>query len=585
MSNFLFNTIRIKKPKRNKFNLSHDVKLSMRMGELIPIFCQDVVPGDTFKLNTELLIRLAPLAAPLMHRINVYTHFFFVPKRLIWDNWKTFITGGETGDETPAYPRINFNLTGSGDDTEWAAFDKFFGTGSLADYLGFPVDDPLEKDGDLRFNKTMARDFDIDALPFRAYQLIWNEYYRDQNLQDAVDIMKDVDGIVTSRSTGSDYDRVRQLMTLQKRAWSKDYFTSALPFTQRGEQVTLPLIGNGELYAKDTGVHKGKVNVSFDPFLDQGTDLRQFHPSRAINGAGSSPSGSLGVSSNGVVKVGSSDAAIGNPEGYYTDVDALREHVGVDLSNVSAATINELRRAIKAQEYLEATARGGSRYIEYIQSIFGVKSSDARLQRPEYLGGGKQGVLISDVMSTAQTEGKPIATPAGSGASLGKTNSFKRYFEEFGYVIGIMSVLPVPAYQQGMPKQFMKFDRYDHYIPQFANLGEQEIRTTELYFDPIPQAGRPDINDKLFGYAPRYSEYKSINSSVHGDFRTSLKYWHMGRIFGTQPALNASFIQSDPTERVFAVTSEDDPFDKLWVNIHHNCVALRPMPRYGTPHL
>lgn len=570
MSNFLFNTIRIKKPKRNKFNLSHDVKLSMRMGELIPIFCQDVVPGDTFKLNTELLIRFAPLAAPVMHRINVYTHFFFVPKRLVWDNWKTFITGGESGEEAPAYPRFNMNLIA--DENRWNQFRKLFGTGSLADYLGFPVADKLTEGGDLRFVDKSSTTFDIDALPFRAYQLIWNEYYRDQNLQEEVDIQKDVDGVVGALN-GSYINTVENLMTLRKRAWTKDYFTSALPFTQRGEQVTLPLIGNGTIVTKEG--EEGNILV---------TPLANGVTSTAMTGLGTvPPSGALNVDANGDVRAGSVNV---NIQSYgKTTVTDIAHSAEVDLSNVSSATINELRRAFRAQEYLEATARGGSRYIEYIQSIFGVKSSDARLQRPEYLGGGKQPVLISDVMSTAETQDKPIATPAGAAVSLGKTHSFKRYFEEFGYVIGIMSVLPVPAYQQGMPKQFMKFDRYDHYIPQFANLGEQEIRTTELYFNPQPSAGVPDINDKLFGYAPRYAEYKFINSSVHGDFRTSLKYWHMGRIFANRPALNASFIQADPTERIFAVTSEDDAYDKLWVNIHHNCVALRPMPKYGTPHL
>lgn len=578
MSNFLFNTIRIKKLKRNKFNLSHDVKLSMRMGELIPIFCQDVVPGDTFKLNTELLIRFAPLAAPVMHRINVYTHFFFVPKRLLWDNWKTFITGGESGEETPAYPRFNMNAISS-NSSQWALLKKMFSTGTLADYLGFPVIDPLTNDGDRRFSETISRSFDIDALPFRAYQLIWNEYYRDQNLQEEIDIMKDVDGVVSTAS-GTDVDRARVLMSLQKRAWTKDYFTSALPFVQRGDQVTLPLGGSGEIVSKP-----GYTDIPVYPLDSVDPSTGKF-PNTEIKGVetGSSPgAGPLNTTSGGFLLANGKPVYVGTRS--KVDIDVLGDRTEVDLSNVSLATINELRRAIKAQEYLEATARGGSRYIEYIQSIFGVKSSDARLQRPEYLGGGKQPVLISDVMSTAETQNKPIATPAGAAASLGKTHSFKRYFEEFGYVIGIMSVLPVPAYQQGMPKQFMKFDRYDHYIPQFANLGEQEIRTTELYFDPAPSGGVADINDKLFGYAPRYSEYKFINSSVHGDFRTSLKYWHMGRIFADRPALNASFIQADPTERVFAVTSEDDPFDKLWVNIHHNCVALRPMPKYGTPHI
>lgn len=252
----------------------------------------------------------------------------------------------------------------------------------------------------------------------------------------------------------------------------------------------------------------------------------------------------------------------------------------VDMGNVSAATINELRQAIKAQEFLELGARGGSRYIEQILAYFGVKSSDARLQRPEYLGGGKQPVVISDVLQTSETtQESPQGQPAGHGVSLGRSNSFKRFFEEHGYVIGIMSIMPQPCYQQGMPRQYTKFDRLEHYWPQFSHLGEQAIRKDELYYDPTNEIQ----NEETFGYAPRYAEYKFINSSVHGDFRTSLNFWHMGRIFDSCPNLNKDFVQFKPgsVNRVFAV--EDQQFNHLWINVRNNITALRPMPKYGTP--
>lgn len=568
MQNFLFQTIRKARLKRNKFNLSHDVKLSMKMGELIPILCQDVIPGDTFKLNTELLIRFAPLIAPVMHRINVYTHFFFVPKRLVWDNWKDFITGGESGTESPAYPRLTVSKPAN------TLNVPDFMTGSLADYLGFPVAD-VGVNGDNRFPKQTASTFYIDELPFRAYQLIYNEYYRDQNLIDEIDIHKDRDGI-------SPYSGFNPLMQLRQRAWTKDYFTSSLPFAQRGEPVSLPLYGDPSIEVKNpTG------NGAWSPALIPVNSAEETEMD-VVTTLVKSKSG--GVGTTGYLR---------NDSGYVTDASGNRVWLGgstavqmqdianklnVDMSNVSSATIAELRNAIKAQEFLEAQARGGSRYIEYILNIFGVRSSDARLQRPEYLGGGKQPVVVSDVMQTSETtSSSTLATPAGTAASLGKTHSFKRYFEEHGYVIGIMSVLPEPCYQQGMPKQFTKFDRFDHYLPQFARIGEQEVLSQELYFDPT-QGGS---NTQLFGYAPRYAEYKFVNSSVHGDFRTSLKYWHLGRIFANRPSLNYGFINSDPSERIFAVedgaTPEQKMLDKLWVSIHHNLVALRPMPLYGTP--
>lgn len=544
----LFNSIRVKTPKRNKFNLSHDVKLSMEMGQLVPILCQDVIPGDTFKCNSEVFIRFAPMIAPIMHRINVYVHYFFVPKRLVWDGWKKFITGGVDGksgmpnesDETaPEYPRVKLtNAVSSA--TGKSQMSTYFVPGTLSDYLGFPVQNKL---GDLDT-------VELDALPFRAYQLIYNEYYRDQTLDPEIDTGKysQFDGV------SSEAWYVQGLCTLRNRAWQKDYFTSALPWPQRGDAVELPLYGDG--------------NVILDKH-----SMASSTPHFATNSS-ENPQGNLSQGTNSFLNANIQVNNV-NESAFYDPDGSLK----VDMQNVSAATINELRQAIKAQEFLELSARGGSRYIEQILAFFGVKSSDARLQRPEYLGGGKQPVIISDVLQTSQsTKDSPQGQLAGNAVSLGKSNSFKRFFEEHGYVIGIMSVMPVPAYQQGMPRQFTKFDRLDHYWPQFSNLGEQEIKSQELYFKP-----NDPHNDDTFGYAPRYAEYKFINSSVHGDFRNSLNFWHLGRIFNERPNLNSTFIhfQDGTANRAFAV--QDQNFNHLWVSVRNNITALRPMPKYGTP--
>lgn len=561
----IFNSIRVSKPKRTKFNLSHDVKLSCNMGQLVPFLCEPVVPGDTWKGNSEILIRFAPLKAPVMHRVNVYTHFFFVPTRLLWSHFEDFITGGESGKLSPSYPRLAFFA-------DAGRRKQFWANGSLADYLGFPTGvvnpgsaSPLSP----------ASINGIDALPFRAYQLIWNEYYRDQNLQDEVDIMKDFDGQT------NDETKVQQLLTLRYRCWHKDYFTSALPWPQRGDDVMLPLTGDAKINGLGDAtvvVDRWSMNGEIDPMVGGrlGYQAESF-----LNGVSSGPIQMIQESGGG------SDSHAQALLTGDVSFDKGNEPT-VDLSNVNAATINELRRAVAAQRFLETGARGGARYIEQIMAYFGVKSSDARLQRPEYLGGGKTPVVVSDVLQTSETtDSSPQAQPAGNAVSVGRSNSFKRFFEEHGYVIGIMSVMPVTAYQQGIPRKYSKFDRLDYFWPQFAHLGEQEIRQTELYIgDQIDDSNNfvfdPD-KAATFGYAPRYAEYKFINSSVHGDFRDSLNFWHMGRIFGNSPNLNGEFVTFQPgTEsRVFAV--EDTEVDKLWVNIRNNINAVRPMPKYGTP--
>lgn len=570
----LFNSIRVRPPKSNRFNLSHDVKLTAKFGKITPILCQDCLPGDIFKLNSEVMCRFAPMVAPIMTQVNVYTHFFFVPKRLLWDNFKTFITGGEDGVDVPLYPRLR--LVHASPQTKSG---NLFYSGSLADYLGFPVFSH-DSNGDPWIHPD--NHLDLDALPFRAYQLIWNEYYRDQNLMDEVDIMKDVDGISVVSHSGKP---ALGLMQLRNRSWKKDYFTSSLPWAQRGDEVELPLQGTADLSYKDVS----EVRI---PLADQPNALGQ---SYMPNNHPFIQDDSLEIKDGRFhAKTANVDLNVGfAPSGSSGALWPLRigltpEHLksliaGVDLSAASSATINELRRAIKAQEFLELAARGGSRYIEQIYAYFGVRSSDARLQRPEFLGGGKSPVVISDILQTSQTtETSAQATPSGHAMSVQRSHSFKFRCEEHGYIIGVMSIMPKAAYMQGLPRMYQKFDRLDHYWPQFAHLGEQEIKTNEIYCNPsLPPS--EDKGDTTFGYTPRYAEYKYMMDSIHGDFRDSLSFWHMGRIFSGAPALNEAFLTNveDAANRVFNVVDED--VDKIWINVHHNLKALRKMPKYGTP--
>ncbi|WGL31470.1 major capsid protein [Dipodfec virus UOA04_Rod_1087] len=547
----IFNSIRVKKPKRTAFDLSHEVKFSCDFGQLVPFFVQEVLPGDTFKVSTEALVRFAPLIAPIMHRVNVYTHFFFVPNRLIWDEWKDFITGGEDGTASPVLPTV--------------ALAGPIRPGSLGDYLGLPVT--------LSAGNQSNMSCQVSALPFRAYHLIWNEYYRDQNLQDEFEIglssgVKPVDALVDNFNK------------LHYRAWEKDYFTSALPYPQRlPNPVTIPVGTEAEVFFDGSS----QSSATFEPldvykaqkyswgssganFEKVGSDEFQLRHNATLTGPTGSPvqtSVPMNLNPNGTLKA--------------------------DLSQATGVSINELRRGFSLQRWLENNARGGARYIEQILSHFGVRSSDARLQRPEYLGGSKTPVVISEVMQTSQSQDTPQGNYAGTGTSFGVGKAFKRWFEEHGYIIGILSVMPRSAYQQGIPRHFLKRDKFDFYWPEFAHLGEQEIKNAELYYDYTNTPEAKQENERLFGYTPRYAEYRFINSHVHGDMATSLNFWHLGRIFSSRPGLNGDFVtcKADKSDtglnRIFAVT--DTAVNHLWVQMYVNCKALRPLPKYGTPGL
>lgn len=548
----IFNSIRMKRPRRNAFNLSYESKLTLNMGELVPIMCMPVVPGDKFRVKTESLVRLAPLVAPMMHRVNVFTHYFFVPNRLVWNQWEDFITKGVDGDDVPVLPslRLSPDLFSSNP-------SAFFGDGTLWDYLGLPS---LKSVGGAEFPNpspngvTAPQNYRVSSLPFRAYQLLYNEYYRDQNLTDPVDI--------SLNSGFEDTLHALNLLQLRRRAWEKDYFTSALPWLQRGPEVTVPIQGSGDTL--DVKYDKGSDTTQ--RWID--SDLRSFENGVAYD-ATFSTEGNLHFSRLIGVNGGTDNRA---PE---LDPNGTLK-VNVDEMGIN---INDLRTSNALQRWFERNARGGSRYIEQILSHFGVRSSDARLQRPQFLGGGRMPISVSEVLQTSSTdETSPQANMAGHGISAGINNGFKHYFEEHGYIIGIMSITPRTGYQQGVPRDFTKFDNMDFYFPEFAHLSEQEIKNQELFL-----SSDTSYNGSTFGYAPRYSEYKYHQSEAHGDFRGNLSFWHLNRIFEDRPNLNTTFVECKPSNRVFATSETED--DKFWVQMYHDVKALRLMPKYGTPML
>lgn len=517
----IFSKVAMPRPQHNTFDLSHSRKFSMSIGKITPISVMECVPGDSFNIKTTQLLRFAPLIAPVMHESSVYCHFFFVPNRILWPEWEEFITGGEDaadpGYTPPVFPYYE----------ETSSYN--IDIGSLGDYLGLPFEN--------------YKDTKISTLPFMAYNKIYNEYYRDQNLVDKVKDETD-----SGKNTTLATDNV-----LQQRAWQHDYFTSALPWTQKGPEATIPLGTTAPLVMMDNS----------------------FPTNARIPGGGSiGDQDDLGYKSDQYLyDYGGTDTRIQQD---------ITPHTEADLSDATASSINDLRRAFRLQEWLERNARGGSRYIEVILAHFGVQSSDARLQRPEFLGGSATPITISEVLQTSESrvagsDETPQGNMAGHGVSVGSSNYVSYKCEEHGYIMGLMTVMPKTAYQQGIPKHFFKFDKFDYFWPSFANIGEQPILNKELFMDISDNE-----NDNVFGYTPRYAEYKYLPSTVHGEFRDTLDFWHMGRIFGSRPSLNSTFVEcnEDEVDRVFNVTEGDE---NLYVYLHNNVKARRPMPYFGTP--
>ena len=523
------------------------------MGKLYPVLCQEMVPGDRFRVQSDMMCRTVPLVSPAFGSLKAYIHYFFVPNRLLWDQWEDFITGGEDGTDRPVPPYVTYGdlIT---DQKNRFSQTKNVGQGSLFDYFGIPVVDDASGAG--------ANSTPVSLLPFRAYALIWNEYYRDQNVDTEENIETDKGGRIALGNNGQFSFWYHQL---HRRRWLKDYFTSALPTPQRGPDVMLPI--------------QGQANVQLDPDWQAANAGSRTTPifrdlDYAASGAELTQPGMLYGSASG----GQTRYSFGADK-----PDGLAHHLvydpngslSADLASATAVTINDLRRAIALQKFYEISARAGSRYKEMIMGHFHVTPSDARLDRPEYLGGGVSTINVTEVPQTSATgDVSPQGNLAGKGFGIGRSNRSSFFAEEHGWLIGILSIIPDAVYFQGINKMWNRLNQEDYYWPSFAHLGEQPILKSELYA-PFNQ----DTHDQLFGYAPRYAEYKYSPNTIHGEFRTTLANWTFARKLSSAN-LNSEFLAVPDINNPYAVQDDSDKY-LIWIS--HRIDALRPMPYYGTP--
>jgi len=568
----IFSNIAARRPQSSDFNLSHTRKFGFLPGRAFPTLCQEVLPSDRWNYGMSALIRFQPMQAPIMHMVDVYNYSFFVPARLTMERGKfeTFITGGKNGDgkdalgNTIEIPYIN--ITMNTELTSSAAAISYNTAklpaqdipsnnpfvDSLPDFLGCAMGDTLES----------AQVWKLNAMPFIAFWRIWNQYFRDQNLHPDYEELYpgifDSSGDITAAvfaaliTNAGNPDLFFNFFTVPSVCWEKDYFTSALPFAQRGSPVETPLTGSAT------------VNLRSQTIINQ-TSSGTEAVARPLWTTATSPDAS------GEMFISDGTSNLGNAQ-----VDNIES---VELES-GGFTINQLRLAARLQEWLEKMARGGARYIEQIRAHFGVTSSDARLQRPEFLGGGKIPVSISEVLQTSEDGETPLANMAGHGVASGGINNFRSFFEEHGFIISIMFLRPRTAYQQGMPRMFrQRFDKLNWAWPSFAHLGEQVVLKEELYMQ-----GDLTEDSSEFGYQSRYAEYKYIPSSVHGEFKTNLNFWHWGRIFGENgPSLSKEFVECDPSTRIFNVVDESTA--SMYCIVNNRIKARRPLPYFGTPAL
>lgn len=557
---FLFDQVNVSSPKRSAFDLSFENKMSLNFGYLYPTLVQEVLPSDVFECKSSYLLKFEPTLAPIMHKLDAYVYTFFVPNRLIWSNWESFISPGNgqvkmsdmANFVSPLMPSFNVltalqSLQGEDNDNFTVqANNQYFGVGSLADYLGCGFSFHRSK-GAISANQL---DFSLSQLPFRAYSLIWNEYFRDQNFQDPIDIPLG-DGPLSFVDDRTD------LFSLHKKAWEKDLFTSALPTPQRGGSVMLPITGEANIVAEGERVFIKTNKTTQSNVHDPAT---------------------LKVASDGIAFIQQSQQ-LGNVQFHSFKSSDLTKYLKVDLSSAASTSIENLRVAYSLQDFLEKAALAGSRYVESILGHFGIHVEDYRMQRPEFLQGDRIPVQVSDVTQTSESSSTPQGNQSGLLRSSTDAPTFKYEAKEHGFLIQLLCVLPRTSYQQGMPPLFrrgLNEGYLDFAFPEFAHLGEQEVYTSDLY------ANKTTVN-KLFGYQPRYVDYKYNPDVVHGQFKTTLDFWHMGRIFDNQPLLNSSFIESSPSHRIFAATAETN--DVIYCDIWHDLRAIRPLPQFGTPNI
>lgn len=584
--------------KKSRFNLSHPASFTAKMGNLIPFCVLDCLPGDTHRIGTRSFIRVQPMLAPLMHQVNFFTQWWFVPYRILWEEWQDFITGGQDGTSAPTFPTIKITPE----------------TSSLADYFGIPPN---------------GKELEVSALPFRAYAEIWNTRYRDEDLQMEIPI-----------SYGSGLDTTTSTQ-LKRCAWAKDYFTTSRPFTQRGAQISVPVTST-VLDSKVYPVYK--PNVVFSSIVTDSPSTPVFGTItvRGYNGYGASygpnkvtavgfeqsaisfnltTAGRSGGSGHFVVRFLYSGTGIGYPkcntiEVYlpvsitlgipvsYSDSPVTNIVGSLDFDKIDyvqgdscllpsnftnyvnnlvdflisgnesintasgAVNIRDLRLAGATQRYQENSMQWGNRYEEFIQREFKVRPRDARIQRPEYLGGAKTRLQISEVLQTAEGTDTGVGTMRGHGVGAMSSRRIKFTCPEHGVIIGLFSIRPHSITTQGLNRFWRKFSKFDFFTPEFAHIGMQEVFQSELY-------ANGENYDTVFGYSDRYGEYRKIPARISGEFRNLLDYWNLARIFDAPPVLNSSFIEMKPSTRIFA----DQTQDQFLCMLQNDIFSYRPVPK------
>nr|DAM63924.1 MAG TPA: Capsid protein [Microviridae sp.] len=550
--------------KRTKFDRSHVYKTTFNSGKLIPVFVDEVLPGDTTRMSVNYFARLATPIKPIMDNIYLDWFFFFVPNRLVWDHWQNFCFEQEDPDDSTDYviPTVSASSKVSNSLV-----------GSLWDYFGLPVNTTNNLSG-------------INALPFRAVYLIWNEWFRDENLQKSVKIEKgdanrviDINRISDQPSWVMDSSSTDAFpgFACPPRGKRHDYFTSSLPWTQKGPGVSIGLAGTATLvdpspvsgyFVQQSNNSLGAAQLSGDGGVHSvytGSGTLQYQGGYDVSIAGHS------VNNSGLATVTAQPGSSWLSKSAYADLDSS-----------SIFTINSLRTAFQMQKFYERLARGGSRYTEVLRSFFGVVSPDARLQRPEFLGSFTKMVNVNPIAQTSATDTtSPQGNLSAYGVTAAKFHGFTKSFVEHGYIIGFVCARADLTYQQGINKMWLRSTVYDFYWPTFAHLGEQAVELREIY------AQGTEADTTVFGYQERYAEYRYKPSQITGKFRSSvtggnLDVWHLSQFFSNAPTLNEEFItENPPIKRIIAV--QDEP--EFLLDIGFRYTTVRPMPMFGTPGL